>query len=275
MRPYPHLALEPLLFNALVLAACLVAGSALAQTSFPQHEKHSCPSYFTTSGGMCKANNAEWVGMVNPNGMASCPSGWTRSTYYCIKKVAADKPSKAAGSKPAGGTVSESNQPTDVNLTVNGKPVVKRVAKRDEVDYCPSGYHTSHVQRSLCVTIWAEAPDVSVKQGACPAGTTEEQGQFCTAASSLSLARMDAAYVTDFNGIYMARKQKGLDTSDANRPVLFAQASDASKAAAAPATTVTAQAAPGAEEVASPAMGQDTKAKVKALGGAIKGLFSR
>ncbi len=137
MRAY--FSLEPLLFNALVLVACLVAGSAMARSSFPQHEKHACPAYFTTSGGQCKANSAQWVGMINPNGRASCPSGWTRSTYYCVKKLAADKSSRSGGSRPAGATVSASNPPFDANFTVNGKPVVKRVAQRQATDHCLPG----------------------------------------------------------------------------------------------------------------------------------------
>ncbi len=150
--------------------------------------------------------------MINPNGKGSCPSGFTRSTNYCTKKVGDDKGAKKGASGQSASASSSVNNAPDPERAIGGKPVLKRLAKRNELDYCPTGYHSSHANRGECVTPWAEAPNVSMRKGACAAGTTEERGQFCTGSTSLALNLMDAAYVADFNTLYMLRKQKGLDT---------------------------------------------------------------
>jgi hypothetical protein len=224
--------------------------------------------------------------MINPNGKSSCPAGWTRSTHYCTKKVEEEKPAKGAPAKtssaaPAGGGTTAQ----DPDRTSYGKPVLKRVAKRDELDYCPSGYFTSHVRRGECISDQAAAPDVSPKQGSCPAGTTEEQGLYCTGSTAMTVEQLHQAFVSDFNIQYFKRKNLGLDTARENhRPTLYAQASDAAaaakaapSAAATPADGTTAQ-APGGTVAAAPAAAsapQDAKAAAKALGAAMKGLFSR
>ena len=150
--------------------------------------------------------------MINPNGKGSCPSGFTRSTNYCTKKVGDDKGAKKGASGQSASASSSVNNAPDPERAIGGKPVLKRLAKRNELDYCPTGYHSSHANRGECVTPWAEAPNVSMRKGACAAGTTEERGQLCTGSTSLALNLMDAAYVADFNTLYMLRKQKGLDT---------------------------------------------------------------
>lgn len=150
--------------------------------------------------------------MINPNGKGSCPSGFTRSTNYCTKKVGDDKGAKKGASGQSASASSSVNNAPDPERAIGGKPVLKRLAKRNELDYCPTGYHSSHANRGECVTPWAEAPNVSMRKGTCAAGTTEERGRFCTGSTSLALNLMDAAYVADFNTLYMLRKQKGLDT---------------------------------------------------------------
>lgn len=265
-----RLALAPL-----ALLGCLIAGSAAAQSSFPQYQKYSCPGVFTTSGGMCKTDKPGWEGMINPNGMQSCPSGWTRSTYYCVRHTPVAKASKAEAAKPS----AQPSAPPDPDKTVHGKTVLKRVNKRNELDYCPTGYSTSRARPSECVTAYPEAPDVTAKQGSCPTGTTEEQGQYCSGPTTLSLRQMDGAYTIDFNALYQKRAGRGLDTSDANRPTLFAQADDAAKAAkaeAAPgsAASAAAKSSPQAES-SSTSESDAAKAAVKELGKSLKGLFSR
>ena len=175
--------------------------------------------------------------MINPNGKGSCPSGFTRSTNYCTKKVGDDKGAKKGASGQSASASSSVNNAPDPERAIGGKPVLKRLAKRNELDYCPTGYHSSHANRGECVTPWAEAPNVSMRKGACAAGTTEERGQFCTGSTSLALNLMDAAYVADFNTLYMLRKQKGLDTGDANKPALLALAKSADMAKRTPAET--------------------------------------
>lgn len=269
--------LARLALPVLALLGGLIAGPADAQSSFPQHEKHSCPGVFTTSGGMCKTDKPGWEGMINPNGMQSCPSGWTRSTYYCIRQTPAAKAAKADAGKTSAQPAAPS-APPDPDKTVHGKPVLKRVTKRDELDYCPTGYSTSRARPAECVTAYAEAPDSTPKQGSCPPGTTEEQGQFCSGPTTLTLQQMDGAYIIDFNALYQKRAARRLDTSDANRPALFAQADDAAKAAktAQPAAATGDAAQPvAATAPASATQGDAAKAAVKELGKSLKGLFSR
>lgn len=262
----------------MVLVGTLGAGAAMAQSStFPQYEKSSCPSRFTTSGGKCTATEPGWVGMINPNGKGSCPSGFGRSTNYCTKKVGDDKPGKKDAGKSA--SAASENTAPDPEKALGGKPVVKRVAKKSELDYCPTGYHTSHATRGECVTPWADAPNVTVKKGSCPAGTTEEQGQFCTGATTLAPNLMNAAHIADFNALYMARNGKGMDTSDANKPAVWALAEKAAKpAAAAPASASTAEApSPAAATEPASTSAIDPAAAAAAIGGVVKslGLFSR
>lgn len=257
------------------LLGCLVAGAASAQSSFPQHEKHSCPGVFKTSGGMCKTDKPGWEGMINPNGMQSCPSGWTRSTYYCIRQTPVAKTTKTAATKSSA-EPSAPSAPPDPDKTVHGKPVLKRVTKRDELDYCPTGYSTSRARPTECVTAYAEAPDSRPKQGACPEGTIEEQGQFCSGPTTLSLRQMDGAYIIDFNALYQKRVRRGLDTSDANRPTLFAQADDAAKAAPAAGHAASATTSPPSASDSASTGGQEAaKTAVKELGKSLKSLFSR
>ncbi len=274
MYRHPHLVRLALA----TLLGALTAGTAMAQSSsFPQYEKTSCPSRFTTSGGKCTANEPGWIGMINPNGKQSCPSGFTRSTNYCTKKVGDDKAAKKGDTgKSAGASHDSSNEPSPES-SFGGKPAVKRVTKRDPLDYCPTGYHTSVAVPGDCITPWPDAPEVSVKKGSCPAGTTEEQGQYCTGPTTLALKYMDAAHTRDFNALYVQRTQKGRDTSSANQPAVFAQASDAAKSAqASPTPEGTVAPAEAPATTATPTSdSQDAKAAAKALGSAIKGLFSR
>jgi hypothetical protein len=225
---------------------------------------------------MCYTNSNDRIGMQK---VGSCPKGWREGPYYCTKDVKKDQ---ASASGSGGGTSSA----TDPDKTHYGKPVVKRINKRDELDFCPTGYFTSNARRSECITDKVEAPDVTTKQGECPAGTTQEQGQYCTGSTTLTAEQMHSFFVMDFNAQYFKRKNAGLETVRANHePALYVQAREAAKANTAassgPAPAVVSTAAPaptqsdaGASTPASSSTG--TEEVVKAIGATVlKDLFKR
>lgn len=266
-------------------SANLMSSTSFAQSSFPQFEKSSCPSVFTTSGGMCSTNKPGYEGMINPNGKGSCPAGWTRSTHYCTRFTKEDKASKSTAAKSSStATASNSTSAQDPDKTHYGKPVVKRINKRDELDYCPTGYFTSNAQRIECISDNAAAPDVVAKQGQCPAGTTEEQGQFCTGSTTLTYEQMHQAFVSDFNAQYFKRKNKGLGTDRANHePALYVQARAAKEGKPAASTGSVSTTAPATESGQASATANNTETKnaevkeaAKAIGTSlIKGIMKK
>ncbi|MFZ6818382.1 hypothetical protein [Undibacterium sp. Ji22W] len=252
-------------------SACLLSNTGAAQSSFPQFEKSSCPSPFTTSGGKCSTNKPGYEGMINPNGKASCPAGWSRSTNYCTRHTKEEKSDKQTAKTSS--AASGSSSPLDPDKTHFGKPVVKRINKKDELDFCPSGYFTSSARRIECITDKIEAPDVTAKQGKCPAGTTEEQGQYCTGSTTLTYQQLHQAFLYDFNGQYYKRKNNGLETVRADvEPALYVQARAAAEgkpAASAAATSESASSQASANASASATATESKNPEVKEAAKAI------
>jgi hypothetical protein len=257
---------------------CFISSASFAQSSFPQLGDKMCPFGFQSKNGMCYTNSNDRIGMQK---VGSCPKGWREGPYYCTKEVKKDQ-------APSGGSGGGSSSAADPDKTHYGKPVVKRITKRDELDFCPTGYFTSNARRGECITDKAEAPNVAAKQGECPAGTTEEQGQYCTGSTSLTAEQMHSFFVMDFNAQYFKRKNAGIETVRANHePALYVRARDAAKAnpaaSAAPAPAVVSTTSPASNQSdtgtnasapASPSTGVEEAAK--AIGATVlKDLFKR
>lgn len=221
--------------------------------------------------------------MINPNGKGSCPSGWTRSTNYCVKHTKEEKSVKSDKSdKISSKQVSDNPRSSDPDRTHFGKPVVKRINKLNELDFCPTGYFTSNARPIECITHMDDAPNVTTKKGQCPANTTEEQGQFCTGDTKLTYAQMDSAYTFDFNVQYLRRINKGLDTKDLDavdakiKPALYAQAKAAFKASASASASASTDAASDQPSANTENKNAEVKEAAKSIGTSLlKGLFKK
>lgn len=93
------------------------------------------------------------------------------------------------------------------------EPIVYSVPKASPYSWCPTGYYT---RDALCATPWENAPRTRRKAGACPSGTVEEFGAYCTDViadlSNAMLDQLDAAATRDFNVVYTEAMVAGVES---------------------------------------------------------------
>lgn len=154
---------------------------------FSKVDGKTCPSGATDNGKTCTFKKGDRIGYV---GNGSCAKGYITTGPYCYKKVENEG---ASGGKSSGGGA------TYVD------PEVKQTPKVAKLTPCPTGYYT---RDDVCSTFWQGAPEVSIKKGACPAGSVEEWGAYCTVAlkdiSDDALDRAGGLAIRDFNVVYLA-----------------------------------------------------------------------
>jgi hypothetical protein len=99
------------------------------------------------------------------------------------------------------------------------------IARPTKIARCPTGYIASAATQT-CETFSAITPKSQPKSGACPAGSTEEFGMYCTPNVSDMSDRMAALlarhYFQDLNGNYMNSLGSASSMSMALPPVLSA-----------------------------------------------------
>jgi hypothetical protein len=159
------------------------------------------------------------------NEQGNCPKDHQRVSQMETGRPASKwcLPPKARSSSSG----STSSGPTYVD------PVFGEVNKPTALLRCPTGHYT---KGEVCSMSWAEAPKSRVKAGACPAGTVEEWGAFCTETpkdtSDRALDRMDGSNTRDFNALFVAYQVANkAPPSSSEEPAAFV-AAKASRAAA-------------------------------------------
>lgn len=217
----------------------------------------------------------------------SCPDGWKQLTFNRpagqsgLAHFCAPPKDKASSSSSSSGSRSYSYvEPTKGSFPKSGP-----------LQNCPSGYYSNNAG-DQCITHWDDAPAVTAKKGACPAGTVEEWGAWCTAAlkdtSDKTLDQLTGYKFRDFNNVYLAHQlaRKPLPSSEVD-PELLRQAKAERAAAGSPYKTASerdreaekakqlAQADKPADAPAEDPTTKDVKEAAKAMGTALKGLFGR
>ena len=96
------------------------------------------------------------------------------------------------------------------------------VAKANPFAFCPSGYFT---EGDSCTTPMRNAPQSRTKAGACPAGTVDEYGAYCTdKITDLSdpyLDELNGISTRDFNVVYTTALNNGKTAPKDQRPAAF------------------------------------------------------
>jgi hypothetical protein len=115
-------------------------------------------------------------------------------------------------------------------------PVFAEVAKPNPFARCPTGHYT---KGEVCSASWEEAPKSRLKTGACPTGTIEEWGAYCTDkpkdTSDRSLDLMDGNNTRDFNTLYVAAQSARRDLPrSSDEPAAFVAAKAIREAAGSP-----------------------------------------
>ncbi len=150
----------------------------------------------------------------------SCPSDMT--PYVKHGKNQCKSAPKKESSKPA---TTKSAKSSSSSGGTYQDPVLATVAKANKFGFCPSGYYTNE---DACTTSWADAPKSLPKSGACPSGTVEEHGAFCTAViadtSNEVLDRVDGFATRDFNVVYTAALVAAAKPAEQKRGEAFVQA---------------------------------------------------
>ena len=163
---------------------------------------------------------------------AGCPSDAPAISFpgnpnkYCRPKNKSSKRDSSGSSGSSGGAVYVA-------------PSFGEVAKINKTTPCPSGYVTDR-EGEKCTSPTENPLTVTLKKGACPSGTVEEWGAYCTQAvtdnSDDVLDRLDRAYTADFNVVYVLAQVAGVKPLPDSQvlPGAFAAAKAARAAAANP-----------------------------------------
>lgn len=161
----------------------LAAGAAMAFAAIP-----------FASPAMAQGTEAKF-----PVPRAGCPKTHFKSRrgsdtiFYCYPKESSnDESSRSSSSSSSGG--GGYKDPTFGNL-----------AKADEYDRCPVGYHTSDSARTTCVSYHQDkSPKSRLKKGAaCGADEVDEWGLWCTSkTTTLTRAQAEDEAISDVNIIF-------------------------------------------------------------------------
>ena len=132
-----------------------------------------------------------------------CPSDYTpyvkHGRTHCKtpeKPQKQEKPSKSSSSSSSSGG------------TAYVEPLKNALAKPSATTRCPTGYKTDQGDELKCGTRMEDSPPrTALKSGACPAGTVEEWGAYCTAkpadVSDASIDKWYGYHIADFNMVYL------------------------------------------------------------------------
>lgn len=158
-------------------------------------------------------------------GSGKCPTDYTPYTHkngdaMCRspEKKAPEKKSKSSSSS------SSSDSESRPGYT---PPTFGELAKANLLGFCPTGFYSNR-DNDRCVTSMTDAPKVTLKTGACPTGTIEEHGSFCTPTitdtSDDIIGRLIGGAINDFNVVYLQLQiaRKPLPANQVNPPALAA-----------------------------------------------------
>ena len=133
-----------------------------------------------------------------PRPSSGCPDNHDQMSFpgdptkYCRSK----------GGKPGSSSSSSSS-----SGAAYVEPLKNAIAKPNATTRCPTGYKTDQGDELKCgARLEDTPPKTALKTGACPAGTIEEWGAYCTAKpADVSDAAIDTLYgyhIADFNMVY-------------------------------------------------------------------------
>ena len=134
----------------------------------------------------------------------NCPTDYTpyfkHGATHCKSPEKAVRPSKSSGSSSSSSSSSSSGPATEDLKGLFAKP--------NATTRCPTGYITSRVDETQCGSRPDFTPPKTVKKsGACPAGTVEEWGAYCTAKladkSDEALDYLYGYHIADFNVVFL------------------------------------------------------------------------
>ena len=134
-----------------------------------------------------------------PRPSSGCPDNHDQmsfpgdSTKYCRPK----------GGKPSSGSSSSSAPRAGYT-----EPFTAAFAKPSATTRCPTGYRTDQANELQCGTRPDDTPPKAArKTGACPAGTVEEWGAFCTTkptdVSDAAIGKLEGYHIADFNMVFL------------------------------------------------------------------------
>jgi len=159
----------------------LAAGAAMAFAAIP-----------FASPAMAQGAEAKF-----PVPRAGCPKTHFKSRrgsdtiFYCYPKESSDDEASPSSSGSSGPAYKD--------------PTFGALAKADEYDRCPVGYHTSDTERTTCVSYHqGKSPASRLKNGsACGADEVDEWGLWCTSKSTtLTRAEAEDEAISDVNIIF-------------------------------------------------------------------------
>ena len=140
--------------------------------------------------------------LASTNG--KCPSNYTPYEKYgrthCRTPEKKEAPSKKSSSSGSSSSSSSSGPATEDLKGLFAKP--------NATTRCPTGYITSRVDETQCGSRPDFTPPKTArKSGACPAGTVEEWGAYCTAKladkSDEALDYLYGYHIADFNVVFL------------------------------------------------------------------------
>ena len=134
-----------------------------------------------------------------PKPSSGCPDNHDQMSFpgdptkYCRPK----------GGKPSGSSSSSSSPRAGYT-----EPFVSVFAKPSATTRCPTGYQTDPADELKCGIRPDDTPlKTARKSGACPAGTIEEWGAYCTAkptdTSDATIGMLSGYHIADFNRVFL------------------------------------------------------------------------
>lgn len=158
-------------------------------------------------------------------GSGKCPTNYTPYTHKNGDAMCRSPEKKAPEKKEKSSSSSSSSD--SGSRPGYTPPTFGEIAKANLLGFCPTGFY-SNADNDRCVTGMTDAPKVTLKKGACPTGTIEEHGNFCTPTitdtSDDMIARLIGGAISDFNVVYLQLQiaRKPLPANQVNPPALAA-----------------------------------------------------